>query len=633
MNRISIKLFRKAAPFASDGPLALAQKSSFSSSSSSSLQLIPEEPNPKPQSNPLYSFLTETRNPNNIVNLISSSLKQQQVDISLLRDEIKDLLPHLGSIEISRVLLRCQSDSVSALAFFNWVKNDLGHIPTTRNYCLILHILAWSKEFKPAMKLLTELIQSVKDSSSGEDVFQSLVLHSEDCNWDPVVFDMLIKAYVKVGGVKEGFITYFKVIEFGYVPTVSSCNCLLNGLLKLNFTAECWQIYEEMVRLGIRPNSFTFNILTHAFCKDGDVSKVNEFLEKMEEEGFEPDIVTYNTLISSYCRKGRLADAYYLYKIMYRRGVLPDLVSYTALISGLCKEGKMKEALQFFHRMVHRGFNPDVIAYNTLICGYCKEGRIQEAKSLLYQMIANGICPDSFTCRVLIQAYVKDGRLISALNLAVELERLDASIPWDVYDYLIVRLCEEDKPFAAKSLLERKCQNGYEPDMLTYEKLIESLSKVNSLADALLLKSEIIHRNRKPSLVTYKALIAGLCRTGRSAEAEMLMDEMVESGIVPGQEICWVLISGYCKERAVGKAESLLESFAKEFNMLDNESYNEVARIVCEDGDAGKLMDLQERMLKVGYAPSSMTFKYTIQALSRTVGLNKEKETYNTSVR
>ncbi|CAN1732502.1 Pentatricopeptide repeat-containing protein At5g40400 [Linum perenne] len=301
---------------------------------------------------------------------------------------------------------------------------NLGHIPTTRNYCLILHILAWSKEFKPAMKLLTELIRSVKDSSSGEDVFQSLVLHSEDCNWDPVVFNMLIKAYVKVGGVKEGFITYFKVIEFGYVPT------------------------------------------------DGDVSKVNEFLEKMEEEGFEPDIVTYNTLISSYCRKGRFADAYYLYMIMYRRGVLPDLVSYTALKSGLCKEGKMKEALQFFHRM---------------------------------------------------------------------LERLDASISWDVYDYLIIRLCEDDKPFAAKSLLERTCENGYEPDMLTYEKLIESLSKANSLVDALLLKSEIIHRNRKPSVVTYKALIAGLCRTGRSAKAEMLMDEMVESGIVPGQEICWVL--------------------------------------------------------------------------------------------
>ncbi|CAN1247390.1 Pentatricopeptide repeat-containing protein At5g40400, partial [Linum perenne] len=318
---------------------------------------------------------------------------------------------------VSRIQFQLSLSSIGS-------RMNLGHIPTTRNYCLILHILAWSKEFKPAMKLLTELIRSVKDSSSGEDVFQSLVLHSEDCNWDPVVFNMLIKAYVKVGGVKEGFITYFKVIEFGYVPT------------------------------------------------DGDVSKVNEFLEKMEEEGFEPDIVTYNTLISSYCRKGRFADAYYLYMIMYRRGVLPDLVSYTALKSGLCKEGKMKEALQFFHRM---------------------------------------------------------------------LERLDASISWDVYDYLIIRLCEDDKPFAAKSLLERTCENGYEPDMLTYEKLIESLSKANSLVDALLLKSEIIHRNRKPSVVTYKALIAGLCRTGRSAKAEMLMDEMVESGIVPGQEICWVL--------------------------------------------------------------------------------------------
>ncbi|CAI0455070.1 unnamed protein product [Linum tenue] len=632
MNRASTKLIRKAAPFSSDVPSITPIPPFSSSSSSSSLQHIPP-PSSKPLANPLYTFLPQTQNPNEIVNIISSSLKQPNGDLCLLQAQINHLLPHLGPAEISRVLLRCQSDSVSALSFFNWVKNDLGLSPTPRNYCLIVHILAWSKEFKPAMKLLTELIQSVEELSSGEDVFQSLVLHSEDCNWDPVVFDMLVKAHVKLGGVKEGFIAFMKAIEAGFVPTVSSCNCLLNGLLKSNLTAQCWDVYDEMGRTGIRPNEFTFNILTHAFCRNGDVSKVNEFLEKMEEEGFEPDIVTYNTLISSYCRKGKLADAYYLYKIMYKRGVMPDLVSYTSLMNGLCREGKMKDAHQFFHRMVHRGLNPDVVAYNTLISGYCREGRVQEAKALMYQMIGNGICPDSFTSRVLILAYGKKegGRLISALNLAVEVERLGVPVSWDVYDYLVVRLCEEEKPFAAKSLVERKARDGYEPDMLVYEKLIVSLCKVDCLVDALFMKCEILCREGKLGVETYKALIFSLCRTGRSAEAESLVDEMVLDGIVLDLEICRALIFGYCKERDVGKAQALLESFAMGVGIFDNESYHEVARVLSEEG--GDMMKLQQRMSKVGYKPSSLTFMYTIQAMTKnSKRVSKERETCSPSL-
>ena len=53
------------------------------------------------------------------------------------------------------------------------------------------------------MNLLPELIEMVKVvSPEDSDIFESLVLCSEDCNWDPVVFDMLIKAYVKANMIE-----------------------------------------------------------------------------------------------------------------------------------------------------------------------------------------------------------------------------------------------------------------------------------------------------------------------------------------------------------------------------------------------------------------------------------------------
>ena len=368
---------------------------SSSSSSSSSLLTIPDSDS-KSGLNPLYHLLPPTQNPIKIVNLICSSLRQEKTNISLLQNSIKGLLPHLGTHEISRVLLRCQSDYSSALFFFNWVKNDLGLKLTTQNYCILVHILAWSRKFSPAMRLLSELIERVKDVSTKDDIFQTLVLCTEDCNWDPVIFDMLIKAYVKAGMIRESFSAFNKMVEIGFFPSVISCNCLLNGLARLNCIDQCWHVYQEMGRIGVHTNGYTFNILTHVLCKDGDVDKVNAFIERMEEEGFDPDVVTYNTLINSYCRKGRLEDAFYLYKIMYRRNVIPDLVSYTALMKGLCRQGRVREAHQLFHRMVHRGLDPDIVTYNTLIRGYCTKGKMQECRSLLREMIREWDLPRQF---------------------------------------------------------------------------------------------------------------------------------------------------------------------------------------------------------------------------------------------
>lgn len=205
--------------------LNFSSVSSLSSSSSSLQTQIDSEITPI--SNPLYSFLPHTENPNNIVNIICSNLKQDNPNLPLLHNGIEGLLPHLGTHEISKVLLRCQSNSSTALTFFNWVKNDLGLKPNPDNYCLIVHILAWSGKYKQAMKLLSELIDL--NICKSVDVFQNLILCTEECSWDPVIFDMLVKAYVKAGLIREGFIAFRKMTKLGFVPDVVAVNCLLNG--------------------------------------------------------------------------------------------------------------------------------------------------------------------------------------------------------------------------------------------------------------------------------------------------------------------------------------------------------------------------------------------------------------------
>ncbi|XP_071920453.1 pentatricopeptide repeat-containing protein At5g40400-like [Coffea arabica] len=603
---------------------------------SSSLQRVPDINKNKPISNPFYNLLPETQNPNNIVSLVCSTLKLKDdahLSLSLLHKTMQEQghLSHLGTQEISRILLRCQSDSSTALTFFRWVKFDLGLKLNSENCCIVVHILVWSRKFSQAMKILCELVKLDKNVSERLDVFKTLLLCTDDCNWDPVVFDMLIKAYLRMGMVKESFRVFRKMVKLNFVLSIVTINCLLNGLSKMNYGDKCWEIYGMLGRIGLHPNTCTFNILIHVVCKEGDVNKVNKFLEKMEEEGFDPDIVTYNMLMDSYSKKGRLKDAIYLYHIMFRRGVVPDLLTYTALINGFCKGGNVSVAHQLFSTMIHRGLKPDLRAFNTLLVGYCKEGMMQEARSLLHDMIGDGIHPDEFSSRMLVEGYHKQGSLISALNLVVELQRFGISVPQDVYDYLGIALCRENRPFAAKSLLERIACPSYEPNPEILCNLVSSFCRCNSLEEALDLKAQMVSKNMRLDLVSYKAIICCLCKLSRCKEAENLIKEMAESGVRPDIEICRALIKRLCQKSNFSEAEYLLRFFAEEFQVFDTGCYNELIRILCEKGDMVKLMEFQDSMIKMGFVPNGRTCKYMIDGLQRVVGMQKGSVSNGTS--
>ena len=94
-------------------------------------------------------------------------------------------------------------------------------------------------------------------------------------------------------------------------------------------------------------------------------------------------------------------------------------------------------------------------------------------------MIGNGVCLDSFTCRVVVEGHRSKSKLLSTLKLLSKLQGFEIPIFADFYEYLVVKLCEENWPIAARSLLERISQT-FSMVMCLAKNLVNNFRKVNA---------------------------------------------------------------------------------------------------------------------------------------------------------
>lgn len=83
----------------------------------------------------------------------------------------------------------------------------------------------------------------------------------------------------------------------------------------------------------------------------------------------------------------------------------------------------------------------------------------------------------------------------------------------------------------AVELFHEMERNGISPDIVSYNTLVNGLSKAKRLEDAMHLQVEMVEANCLPNVVTYTSLMDGLCKDGRVDEAMGLLDDMYARGV------------------------------------------------------------------------------------------------------
>ncbi|GLJ15878.1 hypothetical protein SUGI_0262180 [Cryptomeria japonica] len=289
------------------------------------------------------------------------------------------------------------------------------------------------------------------------------------------------------------------------------------------------------------------------------VDKALRFYSWAEEQsGLEHTQLTCQEMAWTLARANKLKMLWRFLHEMARKEKA-DLVTtktVTSVIKVLGEEGLVKEALACFYRMKQFHCKPDLIAYNTIIYALCRVGNFRKARFLFDQMKRpwSRCPPDTFTYTILISCHCKysmqTGNSKVVGKKLYEANRLfrdmcdDGFVPDVVtYNCLIDGLCKKYRIDRALELFHHMSQNGCAPNKVTYNSFIRYYSTVNEMDKAEDMMKEMKRNNITPTCSSYTPILHALCEMNRLDEARKLLIEMVEEKSIP-RSYTYELITG-----------------------------------------------------------------------------------------
>lgn len=445
--------------------------------------------------------------------------------------KLDKLASGLTQFRIKHILLKVQKDYVLSLEFFKWVELQNRSLHTLETHSMIIHILTKHWKFKSAESILKQILDlgSIQFPSK---LFDAMIHSYRMCDSSPRVFDLLFKTYAHMKKFRNATDTFCSMKDYGFLPTVESCNAYMSSLINLNRADIALAFYKEMQRSRISSNVYTLNMAIGAFCKLGKLDKAVAVFREMENLGFNPTVASYNTLIAGYCKQGLLSSGLKLKNMMGRNGVCPSDFTYNILIHGFCKEGKLLEANKLFNEMKGVDVAPNTVTYNTLINGYSQVGNNMMCSLLFEEMSRNGIKSDILTYNALILGLCKEGKTKKAAYLVKELDKKNLVPNSSTFSALIIGQCTRKNSERAFQLYRSMIRSGCHPNEHSLKILMSTFCENEDYDGAVQVLREMLERSIAPNASILADLYNGLSQCGKDGLVLKLSKEMEDRHII-----------------------------------------------------------------------------------------------------
>ncbi|ONK59709.1 uncharacterized protein A4U43_C08F9560 [Asparagus officinalis] len=218
---------------------------------------------------------------------------------------------------------------------------------------------------------------------------------------------------------------------------------------------------------------------------------------------------------------------------------------------------------------------PDVRCHNTVVSALCRAGDFKKARFLLNQMELPGArCPpDPYTYTIFIGFYCK-------MSLQTGCKKAIRRRIWE-----------------ANRMFRHMLFKGFEPDVVTYNCLIDGLCKSYRIERARELFDEMLVRGCLPNRVTYNSFVRYYSVVNEADKAIEMMRMMVSKGHgVPTCSSYTPVIHSLCEAGRVRDARDLLVEMVDGGSTPREFTYKLVCDSLRREGEAGLSMELQSRI-------------------------------------
>ncbi|KZV35081.1 pentatricopeptide repeat-containing protein chloroplastic [Dorcoceras hygrometricum] len=374
-------------------------------------------------------------------------------------------------------------------------------------------------------------------------------------------------------------------------PDTGAFNAVLNSCANLGDTKRFHQLFDEMPEFGCEPDALTYNIMIKLCARVGRKDLLVFVLERVIEKGIALCVTTLHSLVAAYVGFGDLETAEEMVQGM-REG-RKDLCR---ILRDSCYEDEdrymddeLNNGSDVFEVLLPNSmdfsseppelptvFAPDSRVYTTLMKGYMKAGRVTDTVRMLEAMRHqkdSSSQPDHVTYTTVISAFVRAGSMDKAREVLAEMARINVPANLVTYNILLNGYCQQLQIDKAEILIREMINEAkIEPDVVSYNTLIDGCILVDDSAGALSYFNEMRKRGIAPTKVSYTTLMKAFASSGQPKLADKVFDEMLIDPRVKVDLIAWnMLVEGYCKLGKVDEAKSVIQ------RMKENGFYPNVA--------------------------------------------------------
>lgn len=357
-------------------------------------------------------------------------------------------------------------------------------------------------------------------------------------------------------------------------PDTAAYNAVLNACANLGETRKFLQLFDEMSEFGCVPDVLTYNVMIK-LCARVDRKDLLVFvLERILEKGITLCMTTLHSLVAAYVGFGDLGTAERMIQAM-REGRLDlcKILRESSLgIISLNESDDVFEKLlpnlkyssDYEPALLPKVYLPNSRIYTTLMKGYMNVDRVKDTVRMLEAMRNQedrASRPDHVSYTTVVSAFVKIGEMEKAREVLAEMTRIGVRANLITYNILLKGYCQQLQIPKAKEIMREMVDDaGIEPDVVSYNTLVDGCILVDDSAGALRYFNEMRAKGIAPTKISYTTLMKAFAVSGQPKLASEVFEEMLKDPRVKVDVVAWnMLIEGYCRLGMINPAKEIIQ--------------------------------------------------------------------------